>query len=180
MSAFATAAEMSQRTGGLITSTSHPFLAKELDAASRQIREYCGWHIATVESVTLKRVSRFAEDVWLPAMRISALTTITIDGAEWSDPSAADFDRDTGWTNLRGHRVEVGYVAGFETVPEDLMSLTLQMAARALGSPLGVVREQAGSVSVTYSQPGSNVAGGTTLLEHEKAALSAYMVGYLP
>lgn len=179
MGDFATADQMDQRTQGQITTASHPFLEAEIAAAERLIRDVCGWHVAPRQEVTLRRRGRDAADLWLPTIGDVQLSAATID-EQVLDVAALHVDPVTGWTGLRGYAWEISYVAGFEEVPEALVSLTLQVAARALGSPLGVVREQAGAVSVTYSQAAFNVAGGAVLLPHEKAQLAPYTIGYLP
>lgn len=180
MASFATPTDMEQRSQGAITAATHPFLQKELDAATRAIQDECRWHIAPQESKTFRRTGPYEDQVWLPAMEITAITAANLDNEVVTDLPSIEFDRDTGWTNLSGRIITVTFTSGFATVPEDIVTLTLQVAARALGSPLGLVREQAGTVSVTHSQPGFNVAGGTVLLTHEKDQLAAYRLGRLP
>jgi hypothetical protein len=179
---FATKEQMDQRSQGAITLSSHPYLESELKAATRLIRDYCGWHIAGVESLTYRREHAAPEDVWLPAMEITSISAVTLAGVVYDTDalSRVRFDPRTGWTNLCGRSYEIAFVAGFAAVPEPLVSLTLQIAARALGSPLGIVREQAGTVSVTYSQVGFNQAGGAVILAGELATLSPYKLGQLP
>lgn len=169
---FATAAQMESRTNGMITATTHPFLEQELKAATRTIRNACGWHIADRGEVTFKRVRPFHDDVWLPAMQIESITSATADGAVRADGLA--FDPDTGWTNIRGCAVEVTFVAGFETVPEDLVILTLELAAGGLGTALNITREQAGAVSITYAR----TSGG--LVPADRDRLVPYKLGWLP
>lgn len=169
---FATATQMESRTNGMITATTHPFLEQELKAATRTIRNACGWHIADRGEVTFKRVRPFHDDVWLPAMQIESITSATVDGAVRADGFA--FDPDTGWTNIRGCAVDVTFVAGFETVPEDLMLLTLELAAGGLGTALNITREQAGAVSITYAR----TSGGLVLTDHDR--LVPYKLGWLP
>lgn len=179
---FATKEQMASRTGGAITVSSHPFLEDELKAASKLIRNYCRWHVAPQETLRLRQYRRWAEDIWLPAMEIESVTKVTADGVVW-EQGAVDgvrFDRGSGQTSIRAAAVDIEFVAGFEEVPDDLVTLTLQVAARALGSPLGLVREQAGTVSVTHSQSGFNIAGGDVLLDPEKDGLAAYRLGWLP
>lgn len=176
---FATEQQMNDRTLGAITTSSHPFLSAELKAASKLIRNECRWHIAKEETLTLRRVLPFAEAVWLPAMKISELTSAKIDGT-LVDPAAIEFDEQTGWTNLCGRRIEVVFRAGFTEVPDDLVTLTLQIAARALGAPLGVVREQSLTSSVTWSATAPGVAGGDVLMQHELDQLAEYRIGRLP
>ncbi|MEV8134298.1 hypothetical protein [Microbacterium aurantiacum] len=173
MSAFATEELMGERTRGLITATSHPFLAKELDAATREIQNYCGWHIAPEESKTITRLSRFPEEIWIPAMQITAVTAVQAEGIEWSDLTGVEFDPQTGWTNIRARRIHLTYTAGFEEVPEDLVALTLQMAARALGVSLGILREQTLSASLTFTASADDRS-------RFESVLMPYKIGYLP
>ncbi len=179
MSSFATTADMEQRTGGAIATATHPFLERELEAATRAIRAHCGWHIAGKEQQTMRRARPYHDQVWLPAMEIASIDEVISNGAVL-DPATVEFDPDTGWTSLSARSMMVKFTAGFEEVPAEIVTLALQVAARALGSPLGIVREQAGGVSVTYSQAGFNIAGGNQLLAPEFAILTPYKLGVLP
>lgn len=170
---FASAQDMQDRSLGAITTTSHPFLERELKAATRTIRNACGWHIATAQQVRHRRVRPWHEAVWLPAMQIESIVSATVDGVEVT-PSSVKFDPETGWTNLRGSDVTVEYVAGFPAVPEDLVQLTVELAAGGLGTPLGISREQAGGVSVTFTR----MSGALT--SDDEARLAAYRIGALP
>lgn len=179
---FATPQQMADRSGGAIPAN-HPHLVLALGAATREIRKHCRWHVAPSRTETLKVAARAGRPVWLPTQKITAINTISISGApldvglvDWSEDGELGY---TAWTTGR-QALEVNLTHGLEQVPDDLVDLTLQIAARALGSPLGIVREQAGGVSVTYSQAGFNVAGGTVLLAHEKAQLEEYRLGRLP
>lgn len=173
MQPFATEDDMENRTLGAITATSHPFLPQEIAAAVREIRNHCGWHVAPTEVLTYRREAPWAEDVWLPAMQITAITACVIDGRA-IDPATIRFDPDTGWTNLRGCSVHVTYVAGYSDVPEDLVTLALELAAGGLGTSLGIGREQAGGVSVTYTRANGSVQSS------DHGRLAAYTLGTLP
>jgi len=166
----------------VITLSSHPFLYDELAAASQLIRDECRWHVATKEPLRFRKTWGTRELVYLPAMEIDAITKVTIGDVEWDTDQLAtvEFDRDTGWTNLCGRKVDIEYTAGFETVPASLVTLTLQIAARALGSPLGEVREQTLVSSVQWSATAPGVAGGAVILDHEKTTLTPYILGRLP
>lgn len=169
---FASEEEMEQRSQGAIPAD-HPFLKRELEAATREIRSACGWHIAKVETLTFERVGPFAEQVWLSAMEITAITAATIDGVD-IDPATIEFDKQTGWTSLCGRRRSVTFTAGYAEVPADLVTLTLELAAGALGSPIGVSREQAGAVSLTYTRTSG------ALQPADRDRLAPYKLGWLP
>ena len=170
---FATAAQMESRTNGMITATTHPFLEKELKAATRTIRNACRWHVAGQGALTYRKVRPFPDEVWLPAMQIDSITSAVIDGVTL-DPAAVRFDPDTGWTNLRGCDVSIEYVAGYVEVPEDIVVLTLELAAGGLGTALNIAREQAGAVSITYAR----TSGALTLADADR--LVPYKLGWLP
>lgn len=179
MESFATAQQMQQRTKGAITATTHPSLTSELAAATRAIRDACGWHVATLEPLVHRRSGPFARDIWLPAMQIDSIAEAVVDGAD-VDLTQVRFDPDTGWTNLRGASCAITYAAGFEEVPESLVSLTLQIAARALSSPTGVTREQIGQHSVSFALTSAQASGGIVLLDVELEQLTPYILGTLP
>lgn len=173
---FASAEDMGKRSLGQITATSHPFLEEELKAATSAIREYCGWHIATMQAVKLVRRFPSCEQLYLPAMQIGGVTAATLDGRVLTadDLAAVEFDPITGWTSLSGRSVSVTFNAGYVSVPADLKLLVLELCAGALGSPLGITREQAGGVSVTLDR-----ASGA-LLEHDELRLVPHKLGRLP
>jgi hypothetical protein len=172
MEAFATPEQMAQRTKGAIPADT-PFLEDELKAATRAIRDDCRWHIAPKQALTFRRVGPSREQVWLPAMQIEAIDSAIADGVVL-DVATIEVDPDTGWTNIVGRSVTVEYRAGFPDVPDDLVTLTLELAAGGLGSPLGITREQAGGVSVTLARAG----GG--LMSADLARLTEYRIGRLP
>ncbi|WAC65179.1 hypothetical protein OVA14_07200 [Agrococcus sp. SL85] len=176
---FATPDQMEKRSQGAITAATHPFLEQELAAASRAIRDHCGWHIAEREAITLRHRGPFTSRLWLPAMEVASIDTATVDDVTY-DVATVDFDPDTGWTSLVGRRWDVTYTAGHEDVPETITTLALHIAARALGSPLGITREQAGAVSVGHTLVAPGASGGTAILPHEAEQLAPYRIGALP
>ena len=176
MTAFASPEDMERRSLGQITAATHPFLADELEAATAAIRAFCGWHIAQTEAVTFIRRFPYVEQVYLPAGNVLGVSAAVVDGITFDAEQleAVEFDPLTGWTNIAGRAVSVTFNAGFAEVPADLKLLTLELAAGALGSPLGVTREQAGGVSVLLDR----VSGDLTDADH--ARLVPYRLGRLP
>lgn len=175
---FARPADMSDRTQGEINEDDYPYLERELAAATADIRDFCRWHVYPQKPVEYRRVGASPDDVWLPAMRIKSIDAVTIDSVEYDAAAldAVEFDPTTGWTNLCGRNVAVTYTAGFATVPPNLETAALELAASALGTSLGHTREQAGSVSLTYGRAGGGIdestPGGQRLI--------AYRIGRLP
>lgn len=167
---FATPDDMSNRTEGEITATTHPFLEKELAAATRAIREACGWHIAKTGTVEYRRVWQRPGPVFLPASQIASITSATVDGVDL-DASTVLFDPITGETNLYARSFTITFVAGYAEVPADVVTLTLELAAAGLGASLGLNREQAGSVVVGYRAP---------TLSGDENRIAPYRLGYVP
>lgn len=149
-----------------------------IDQATAEVRRYCGWHItpSVTESVTVDGSGHTF--VSLPSLHVTAVTAVTENGVlldsssyEWS--TIGQLWRPWPWT---GHyrSVTASITHGFPDVPEDVRAVVLAVAARAKASPDGVTRRQTGAVSESYSQTGFNVAGGVSLLQHEKDALARY------
>lgn len=182
LDAFATAAQMEQRSQGALPADT-PFLADALLAATKLIREYCGWRIADQEQETVWLDDLGGPILALPSLAVVSLDEILLDGVAIDVTTLRWLPDGRLLEPYRvpvARAVQVKMTHGFAVVPADLVDLTLHVSARALGSPLGIVREASGGVSVTYSQPGFNVAGGTVLLAHEKAQLGSYRLGWTP
>lgn len=175
---FATAELMENRSQGAITAASHPYLERELDAATQDIRDFCRWHIAPKLRVEYRRAGHSVEQVWLPAMQITSIDSVTIDGIVWSEAAVAavDFDEDTGWTGLCGRSVRIEYTAGYSDVPASIEAVTLELAAAGLGTSLGFTREQAGAVSVSFGRAG----GGIDETTPQARRLIPFQIGRLP
>ena len=148
-----------------------------LDAAEAAVRAYCGWHVAPVIEETVLVDGSGARNLFLRSLRVEEVLaveqdgrTVDVDGLEWSQDG---FLRSRGrWTGrLRGVKVTMRH--GFESVP-DVVEVVRAMAERAGASPAGVVREQAGQMSLSYAQTASGVAGGVVLMDHERAMLDRY------
>lgn len=122
MVAFATVEQMEARSRGSVTVSSHPYLARELEAASQAIRNACGWHIAPAQTVPFRRSSRIPSVVFLPGMNITAVTAAKVNGVT-VDPAEVTADPDTGETNLYGRIIDVSFTCGYaldEYTPERL------------------------------------------------------------
>ena len=62
----------------------------------------------------------------------------------------------------------------------DLAAVVCQIAANNVAAAPGVRRESAGGVSIDYNSTGGGMAGGTVLLERDKALLGAYRLPAVP
>jgi len=151
----------------------------DLAAAEAAVRKYCGWHIAPVVIQDLVLDGTGKASLFVKSLRLLDVTAATVDGTvldvstlEWSE---AGYLRIPGaWPDkLRSVRLTIEH--GFDEVP-DVVSVIRSIAARASASPTGVVREQAGAVSISMSQVAPGVSGGVVLMDHEKRMLDQYRI----
>lgn len=152
----------------------------DLAAAEAAVRKYCGWHIAPVISEDLILDGSGTSSLFIKSLHVVDVLAAECDGTvldpatlEWSE---AGFLRIPGrWPDkLRSVRLTVQH--GFDEVP-DVAAVVRSVAARASASPAGVVREQAGAVSLSMSQVAPGVSGGVVLMDHEKRMLDKYRIG---
>ena len=178
---FATPQELEIHTKGQIQQTDLR-VDGVLAAISRSIRTYCGWHIwPVVESHTLVLDGPGGHTLFLPTGRLTNLRSVTEEGTIL-DLTATDLDTSMGlaalrkingwWTDRYGKLVVV-IDHGWPEVP-DLKQTTLDIAARALASPMGATREQAGSISINWSTVQQGVSGGVTPLNSERETVGMY------
>lgn len=151
-----------------------------LAAAEAVVRSYCGWHIAPVIAESLVLDGTGTRSLFVRTLRLVTVTAAEVDGVildpatlEWSD---AGFVRAPGiWVDkLRAVKLTVTH--GFDAVP-DVAEIVRAIAARASASPIGVVREQAGAVSIGFSLTAPGVSGGVVLMDHERRMLDKYRIG---
>lgn len=154
-----------------------------LTAASAVVRSYCGWHIAPERADDVVVLDgKGALVVALPSLHVASVSQVINDGQtvtdyDWS--AAGMLYRRAGWS-LRFGGIRVTYTHGHKTTPPDVMAVVAAMAARAIASPAGVVREQTGPFSVTYTQTAPNQAGGVGLLNTERFILDRYRIAGQP
>jgi hypothetical protein len=147
-----------------------------LSQASAVIRNHCAWHIAPSQTDTLTLNGSNEPRLFLPTLHVTAVASVH----ELEELLVADDDytwSETGYLYRVGsfwpadlRSVVATFTHGWEFVPEDLASVCLEVATRAMASPAGIRQESAGGVSVTYAIPGG-------LTEYEKAVLEAYRLG---
>lgn len=157
-----------------------------LDTVSGMARRYCRQTFDYVEDDTIILLGTWDPELRLPQRPVTAVGPIAIDGTTltadvgyvWlgdhrilrgprltgdSDPLPADMRHWGGPTA----QIEVSYSHGYETLPPELKGIVLDIAARAITSPAGVVQESVGSYSVTYGRTGS----GADLTPGDRARL---------
>lgn len=183
---FVLPADLATRAQGLFAEDD-PDLRRELASATRKIRNRAGWHIAATR--TESRVLRIRRDgtAWLPTLHLLELISITDSGTAIPLGGLAyDVAQDAGdlvdgqihgrtWSTAPG-AVVATYRHGFEVVPEDLETLCMQMAARALSSRAGIVREQSLTTSIVFAATSAGVAGQNVILPAEEPTVDAYSI----
>ena len=181
--AFAVAADLESWTGGRIAVS--PTSQRTLDAASNYVRRYCGWHIYPELEMDLLLDAPGGHHLRLPSRHVTAITSLTFgddlaptDSYRWS--ASGDIEQlptSMEWASgfPSGFRtLHAIFTSGYEEVPPELAILVLGIAARALSSPSGVTREQAGQVSLSYATTASGASGGIALLANEREVLEPY------
>ncbi len=149
-----------------------------LDQAVALVRTYCGWRLGPSVEETLTVDGSGSQFLDLPSMHVTEVSEVVENGTvldasayQWSE--RGQLWRATGWTGaFRG--VQVTLTHGYDVLPAELTAVISGIVTRAQASPDGAVRVQTGARSVTYSQTAFNVAGGVSLVEHEKWVLDRY------
>jgi hypothetical protein len=152
-----------------------------LGQASAAVRAFCGWHIApTLTGATVTADGTGGRTLSLPTLYLTNVSAVTehgtaldLDSVTWSEHGV--IERGCAWTCRRRGVVAV-IDHGYETVPGEVAAVVCSIVSRVAPNPLGVVREQTGPFSVTYSQTAFNQAGGVVLLANEKDVLAAYRI----
>lgn len=174
---FASAAEVENFTKGQIDSAD-PRVADAINAVTSNIRKEAGWHVGPVvtgHSVVLDGPG--GRKLNLPTLKLVNLVSLTQlgvalnltdDSHDWSELGLIEKRDGSYWTD-RYRKIVAVMDHGFADLA-DLKFLTLSLVARGLSSPLGATREQAGSMSIQWS----NGAGGLVPTAYEQAIMNRY------
>lgn len=159
-----------------------------IEAACNGIRNYCGWHVYPSQECSFSerllrgngRVKVTLPDILiqLPASYVSAVSSVTVDGEEWTD---YDFQTnglirlfDIGCVT-RKTVVAVTYTAGLpDAVMGSIHELIAGKANKALSSTNGVASETAGGVSISYTQSWTSGGGAGALATADADVLEPY------
>lgn len=157
-----------------------PTLEDRLAAAERQVRNYCGWHIAPVAVQDLVLHGSGSRSLFVPSLRIVEVVSCSVDGQD-IDPATLEWAeegflrRSCGVWPDRLRSVLLTIRHGFDDAP-DVSALIYELAERSMTAKGGRVREAAGGVSITNATVATGVAGGVVLMEHEKVNLEPYRI----
>jgi len=186
---FATGAQLAAYSKGQIDA-SDPTAQLMLDAASSLIRRYCGWHIYPSVEFDLTMDGPGGTILQLPSKYLTDVASITEAGT-LTDASAyrwsqlGEVERATtfwqsghwgSWWTLGYRTIQAAFTSGYADPPPELATMAMSMTSRALSSPTGATREQAGNVSIQYALSSSGAAGGLALMENDMAQLDPYRI----
>ncbi len=146
-----------------------------LQLASGAVRTHCGWNL-TREDITFHAEGDGGANLNLPTGHLAEITEIRINGVVL-DPQLYYWSRKgqvwhaPGWPRYRS--IEVDATHGFETAPDVITLVTLDIAAKQLLNPTGLASVTVGPVSRTWATAGQNTGMLTKL--HE-ALLERYSI----
>jgi hypothetical protein len=131
-----------------------------LDLASGAVRAYCGWELAR-EAVTFQVDGEGGNVLTLPTLELIDVLEIRIaDDVQTLGLPLTDYGRITWWRKGQLYRhagwpthtvIEVDVIHGYDPVPDLIKLVTLDMAARTLSNPEGLVSATTGQVSKTWA-----------------------------
>lgn len=143
-----------------------------LDAASAQVRAYCGWAITSEVNVQVVVDSNGSRLLAVPCLALSAVHEVLAAGHPVTDytwSAVGVLHRPARWPD--GFRsVAVTYSGGHQVVPAELIAVTCGLAGR-LSMPMGVAGMSVGSQSVTFS-----TEAGPGLSAVDQAVLDRYRI----
>lgn len=190
MNSFATPADLADRLQqpdpGVFTATAQQLLA----GASDTIRSYTG---QTINLVTDDQVSLLGDGIGvleLPQRPVVSVASVSIDGTAVTDflLRGSMLYRATGglWSAISGlpdwfsnaypSQVTVVYTHGYDTIPDAVKAVCLNVAQRAYANPAGnrSEAETIGSYSHSTTVGGDAPLGGLYLTEEDRRALRPF------
>ncbi|MEU1526360.1 hypothetical protein ABZ413_29605 [Nocardia rhamnosiphila] len=149
-----------------------------LAAIVREIRDYCGWHIAPALDETLTVDGSGGVVQQLPTLRLNSVTSVTVAGEvlasdryEWSRDGSLRICGGGRWTNrYRGVAAVVNH--GYDTIPENIVSVILDATSTAISTPIGETAEQPEAMG-PFSFGGR---GGVVLTTAQRRVLDRYTI----
>lgn len=155
-----------------------------LDAVTRQIRNYCRWHIAPSRTETITVDGPGGHVLALPTLHLTGIERITDAGTEVDDPEwsqTGDVRKSDGrrWTSkFRGITAEITH--GHDEVPE-LATIVAELVAQTVNTPAGTaaVTEKMGPFTFDAAATGRSTrmaVGGAAFLQGHLAVLDHYRI----
>lgn len=151
-----------------------------LDAATAEVRRYCGWHIVPVITQELVLDGHGGKNLLIPSGHVKELAACTNDGvdvlSDVDDSEKGILTLRSGCWSTRNKGIRITIEHGFEEAP-DIAGVIAAVAARSASSPGNVVRQNAGPMGVSYGTVGGAPIS-LPLLEAEKDTLAPYKLGW--
>lgn len=178
---FATPVELAATMQRDLATLSIESAVRELEAATGRIRGRAQQWISRVvdDAVELNGTGR--PFLLLPEIPVESISSLELAGDPLVEDDEFYCDRETGilwrpgyarWLPVEPRVVSVVYTHGRAVIPEDLKTVCLESAARAMGNPRRVASEQVAGSSARY-QYATHEAGGA-LLPSELAIVDDY------
>ncbi len=143
-------------------------LQKAAEAATTEVRDYCGWRVAKSASETAVVPSRGGGRIFLPSLHVTDITSIMVKGeavdldeVDWSAAGVIELLHGRWPRTQRG--ITVTFTHGYSACPGGVMKAIAAMASRGILVPAGgIASEGAIGQNVVYSRrsAGGMVAGG--------------------
>lgn len=175
MAAFATPAELASHLQVASVDTASATLA--LNVASGDIRDHCGWSISE-EDVTDTLDGTGTRNLWLPTLRLTAITSLEVDGVPLVE--GVDFDwtrygkvvRNGCWPRT-ARSIDIAWTHGYTVTPDNVKGVCLALAGRRYDNPKGSKgsTRTAGPFTETSTYAGE---GGADLTDREIEKLAKF------
>jgi hypothetical protein len=119
--------------------------------ASGIVRDFCRWHIAPAEDVTLTLDGSGTHLLTLPTLYLNVVTEVrvddvVIDPSEYRWSQRGQLSRTVGWPAGMAN-VEIDCVHGYAVTPDAPRAVTFVLAARMMANPEGLKAKTVGGVS---------------------------------
>lgn len=150
-----------------------------LEAASYEVRKFCGWHVAPSVPVANLRCW-FGERglIMLPSTHVTAVSQVTIDGTVQQADCDYFWDSPEPWLRHhlrcwpRHHFALVSFTHGFESTPPDVKAVIFEVMATAMELPAS----NAARVQTMQYNFELNPDIGVALSDKQKARLTPYKI----
>lgn len=113
-----------------------------VSAACREVRKFCGWHVApSVDVVGLRCWFGGRGRIMLPSTFVSAVSAVVVDGVElvadsdyfWDEPKP--WIKRNKWSDPRFPWANVSFTHGHDECPEDVKTVIFELVATAMELP---------------------------------------------
>lgn len=166
MEPLATVAELERHLQTTLTTTGEQDQAEQaLELASGAVRAYCGWDISRTGEI-IEAYGEGSTVLTIPTLMLQGVSAVTLDGTDldmntlvWT--VKGQIYRDAGWPRFSVAHLDIDH--GYDVVPDYIKLVVLDVAARQLQNPEGLVSATVGEVSRTWSNSSTTNATLSTL-----------------